>query len=425
MAMLACLLVLAYCWVDVESKDDCMRFGAVFPIPLEQNNVHLDCTGPQGRPLCCSAVDDSVSRGVGWEDMSAVVKEDKDLVCQVTRKYKASPYEREQLDLAWRLQNVTDWEARSSALVENILSVDSQTHSKKWLKRVKAHMKHNDGVAVSISDNDHHYLSKYIVTRTCNDKSKNDQWIEWIEPLTIHARHPFGMSTCKRVRKPPFINRSNVDYVLIQSAENLGRSRVGTARATRGGSGRKQKPPKHYFLDAGTSTFDSSLWWFTCAYAQMGISFNDVYGWEKTLLHPEEYWSKVPEKWKGHWHFYNVPITSNSSSRAVDSPLGMLKQMSHPQDFVAFKLDIDWPLTEMPIAASLLRNPEDNVLVDEFFFELHFRCEVMMSVNGAGNGCGWGQNIPSEREGIILDRPHVLSYFRDLRETGIRAHFWP
>jgi len=47
------------------------------------------------------------------------------------------------------------------------------------------------------------------VTRTCNDKSKNDEWIEWIEPLTIHARHPFGMSTCKRVRKPPFINRSD------------------------------------------------------------------------------------------------------------------------------------------------------------------------------------------------------------------------
>lgn len=300
-------------------------------------------------------------------------------------------------------------------------------HSKKWLKLVKSHMNYHNGVPLTVSDTDHYYLSKFEVTRKCNDKKRNENWIEWIEPLTIHARHPFGMNTCKRVRKPPFINRSNVDYVLIQSAENLKKSRVGSRRkqSSKDKNTGTVRPPKHFFLDAGTSTFDSSLWWFTCAYSQMGISFNDVYGWEKTLLHPEQYWTRVPEKWKPYWHFYNVPITANSSRRSIDSPLGMLKQVSQEHDFVAFKLDIDWPLTEMPIAASLLTNPEDNKLVDEFFFELHFRCEVMMSNNGPGNGCGWGTNIPMEREGIILERPHILAFFRQLRETGIRAHFWP
>ena len=422
------LVMIIINWAITDGQKCRSPFGQIFPIPLQQRNVRLDCALPNGKPICCSAVDDSKSRGVGLDDpeLELVEKEsDRDLVCKITRKYTPSPYERAQLDLAWQLQNITEWEARSNELVKTILSEDIIGHSKKWLKRVKTHMNfHGEehGVA-SNPDADNYYLSKFTVKRTCNKAAKNDEWTEWIEPLTIHARHPFGMNTCKRVRSGPVIDRSNVDYVLIQSGKNLARARVGSRRSKM--RAKASPRPQHYFLDAGTSTFDSSLWWFTCAYAQMGISFNDVYGWEKTLLHPEEYWKRVPEKWKAHWHFYNVPVSSNSSRRAIDSPLGMLKQLSHERDFVAFKLDIDWPLTEMPIAASLLRNAEDNALVDEFFFELHFRCEVMMSVGGPGNGCGWGTSIPFEREGIRLERPDVLIYFRQLRETGIRAHFWP
>ena len=42
-------------------------------------------------------------------------------------------------------------------------------------------------------------------------------------------------------------------------------------------------------------------------------------------------------------------------------------------DFVSFKLDIDHPDTEIPIALSLLQDPNLAAMVDEFFFELHFR----------------------------------------------------
>ena len=57
-------------------------------------------------------------------------------------------------------------------------------------------------------------------------------------------------------------------------------------------------------------------------------------------------------------------------------------------------------------------------LVDEFFFELHFRCDVMMT-------CGWGNKMPLELAGLPLDRHHALGLFSDLRKNGIRAHFWP
>jgi len=92
----------------------------------------------------------------------------------------------------------------------------------------------------------------------------------------------------------------------------------------------------------------------------------------------------------------------------------------------------------MPIALSLLSDPSLAALVDEFFFELHFQCEVMTS-------CGWGKRVPPQSHGLVLDRPHVLQvryarrpcrspphfpplhsqFFIDLRTKGIRAHIWP
>jgi len=425
-------------------KEDCIKIGATFPVPLQQKNVNLGCKLPDGRKVCCSATnsrEDSPGRGVGTE--VAEISYPDELECNITRSYESSPYEKEMLAMAWMLRNISDWKERTDRLKSIILSDDMVSDSRNWLKRVKWHMHRSHSrhpYTDAYAQSDAHYLSRYRIKRVCNIESFSRDWIEWIEPLTIHARHPFGMNTCRKVRGNPSVDRSNVDYVLLTSGEHLHESRVGTSRLRSGsgsGSGsvsvRGGKanyidvngPPRHYLLDAGTSTFDSSLWWFTCAYSQMGISFNDVYGWEKTLLHPVEYWSKVPDKWKPFWHFYNVGITANSSRRAEDSPLGMLKDISKPNDFVAFKLDIDYPATEMPIAMSLLNNLDDNKLVDEFFFELHFQCEIMMSVNGSGNGCGWGVGIPKRHSGLRLDRPHVMTYFLQLRESGMRAHFWP
>lgn len=96
-----------------------------------------------------------------------------------------------------------------------------------------------------------------------------------------------------------------------------------------------------------------------------------------TLLEPVDYWRRVPAAWKPYWHFYNVPIAAEAT--AADSPLGFLQTMATPADFVAFKLDIDHPALEMPLALSLLSGDSEAGgrggldLIDEFFFELHFR----------------------------------------------------
>ena len=137
-----------------------------------------------------------------------------------------------------------------------------------------------------------------------------------------------------------------------------------------------------------------------------------------SLQNPIKFWEHVPPRWKPLYHFYNSPLSS--STEAADSVQAFLKKLKvTPNDFVSFKLDIDTPAVEIPIALELL-NPESAFagLVDEFFFELHFRCEIMMP-------CGWDDKMPEEYAGLKLDRFGALKFFSDIRRKGIRAHFWP
>ena len=84
----------------------------------------------------------------------------------------------------------------------------------------------------------------------------------------------------------------------------------------------------------------------------------------------------MPEKWKPFWHFYNVPISGNQSS--PNSVVSFIKNLAVQEDFVSFKLDIDSPINEIPIALDILNDASITSLIDEFFFELHYRCDIMM-----------------------------------------------
>ena len=94
-----------------------------------------------------------------------------------------------------------------------------------------------------------------------------------------------------------------------------------------------------------------------------------------------------------------------------------MQQIALEEDFVSFKLDIDTPTIEIPIALQLSRDPAVAKLVDEFFFELHFDCEFMVA-------CGWGF-VPDYFEDFKLDRQNAMKLMLDTRKLGVRAHFWP
>jgi hypothetical protein len=42
-----------------------------------------------------------------------------------------------------------------------------------------------------VHPDDDEYMSKFVITTTCG-QARPKQWVEWIEPLSVHARHPFG-----------------------------------------------------------------------------------------------------------------------------------------------------------------------------------------------------------------------------------------
>lgn len=141
---------------------------------------------------------------------------------------------------------------------------------------------------------------------------------------------------------------------------------------------------------------------------------NSIYAWEISLLEPTSFWKEVPPSLNHLYHFYNIPISSNITNK--DSPLRIIKRMATPDDFVAFKLDIDSPLTEIPIALQLVSDPKLANLIDEFFFELHFQCELIKSC--------WG-DVPDHIAGLRLDRYSTMQLYLKYRLLGIRSHFWP
>jgi len=434
-----------------------IRWGNTFAVPIVTDVVVKACKLPNGNDVCCTAVDGSVDeagRGVGNGLYAPISSSDK-TECTITKTYVSSPWELEQLKESVRISKIGQaelelnrdkeygadevddgshlplqiHEQRQRALLDYIGSEAYIKHSKKMLERIKVHMS-SGNAPEKIVDDDWFYLSYWKYVKKCPYTFTNVEWNEWIEPVIITSRHPFSYSSCRKVggelvnKGVPRTDRSNVDYVLLKSGKQLQNDRK-----------RKQTKNSHYFLDAGTSTFDSSLLWFTCAYSQRRISFDQVYGWEMTLLEPQDYWSRVPKKWIPNWHFYNTPISAEEEDSA--SPMRIIKSIAQKDDFVAFKLDIDAPIVEMPIARQLMNDASFSDLVDEFFFELHYRCEIMTS-------CGWGKRVPERAEsvnyhaywnkkdatlaserGMLLERATVSQFFIDLRKKGIRAHIWP
>jgi hypothetical protein len=151
-------------------------------------------------------------------------------------------------------------------------------------------------------------LSKFVNTRRCRRRLPQlrspssdgyqweetvHEWAEFIEPITVHARHPFALASCQHIpaiskafpnngepHAAPHAPIMDVDYILLKSGSDLHQSLSSGSHnkpdfhhtgqdSPAEQRYRKDLPRKHIMVDAGTSTFDSSLFWFTCAYSQV------------------------------------------------------------------------------------------------------------------------------------------------------------
>lgn len=266
------------CFRFIAVNSDCIRWGNMFDVPLEGKNVELNCKKSDGKNICCAGVNSThptsnpmISRGVGVDYDKELtfasrekVQKVTEMSCEILKTYHSSPQELRDLQKAIEIETLSTFEEKHHALLSYVTSDEVVRNSSEWLERVRQHMSSSESPTETWQDRE--YLSRFTYKRTCSNTDKVEEWTEWIEPISITARHPFGFGRCRNAaayhKKPHKTGRSDVDYVLLQSGKDLGRH---------SNSGRRHESDKkrHYMMDAGTSTFDSSLYWFTCGYSQV------------------------------------------------------------------------------------------------------------------------------------------------------------
>ncbi len=82
------------------------------------------------------------------------------------------------------------------------------------------------------------------------------------------------------------------------------------------------------------------------------------------------YWESVPEIYKSRLHYYNTPITSDTA--APNHPLGVIRTIYRPGDFVALKLDIDDHLLETAFIEAIEKDSNLVHYIGEMFYEQHY-----------------------------------------------------
>ena len=409
----------------------CFKWGRATGDLQSTNALDMNCLLPSGKLTCCSMTGDTqeihmkadfrhIPHG-NHHHKSELRRGNLPRMCHEESNYIPSSYEIDQLHTAAEIGGIQDEKMAHLKFIEFITSEVQLNNSFLWLTRVMERQRYPyETPTTEQMEIDVKYLSRFNRSLVC-DGDVVESWVDWIEPISVHGRHPYSLLTCLHKRKPPLIDinefRSNhsqyftgmlnvtgiqnTDYILVHTPY------INTM---------KYFPNRNNFLlDAGTSAYSSSLVWLNCIYMQHNISFDRIFGWESSPLEPTAFWDEVPKQIRAKYHFYNAPMSSNITHG--NSPLRIIKQLAKSEDFVSFKLDIDSPLVEVPTVLQLLENPTLSALVDEFFFELHFQCGIMA-------GCGWGKT-PGVVDGLNMSRTSAMELFRDLRKLGIRSHFWP
>ena len=173
-----------------------------------------------------------------------------------------------------------------------------------------------------------------------------------------------------------------------------------------------------FFYLGASQSFTISTQYFACAYAQTGINVDQIYSYEYVKHDPVMWWNSVPSPFTKKLHFINVGVGADVKSEY--NPVHLIKSLFEPNDFVAFKLDVDTSDIEIPIFLEILEDPSVHSLIDEFIFELHYNCPVMSK--------WWGHVVlkanSTKSHALSFNRVTALKMFSDLRHKGVRAHFW-
>ncbi|KAL4430875.1 hypothetical protein ABPG75_006131 [Micractinium tetrahymenae] len=172
---------------------------------------------------------------------------------------------------------------------------------------------------------------------------------------------------------------------------------------------RRLYPGRALLMDFGSSHFQTSVQWMLQRYGALGVEFNEIWGYELAKIDLNQYWGVVPPDVKPRLHFLNEGITNDTAS--PEHPIHMIKKQVRPGDFLVIKLDVDAPAVELPFMRAIAEDAELRRLIGELHFEMHYTHRDMALWFGDSGG-----NV------TISD---VLTMFRELRQEGLRLHYWP
>lgn len=296
---------------------------------------------------------------------------------------KLIEYQPSIIENAWRAEiaslksNDAAWEAGCSKIRRELAD------HKEIIHEIEMHLSAQGAVSSSS-------LSHHVYEDTCTRVRKRIP----IEPLTSFLRHPLAICSPGDL----ILDKS---YMLIPFAHEVG-----------------AKHSYKWLFDAGASTYDTgaggaSQSWFVNAYRSRGYEFDRIIGWEAAPTAPARQWSSVPADVKRKTSWYNIPATTEVGG--ADNPLTFIKELTKPEDYVVFKLDIDQPSVEVALVQQIMSDPELWTLIDDFYFEHHVTGSPMQS-NGWGN-----LSMAKTPMGDIEDSYNIFTFFR---EKGIRAHSW-
>lgn len=283
---------------------------------------------------------------------------------------KGSGYIPSQLEKTFA-DNALAWLQSSDDLCSHLSNATRQT----WIDTIQGRLAPSTG-------------STEIFSRWCED----GQTPQAIEPLAGLLRDPRFLCD-ENTREKKF----SIEWLLLADKNRLA----------------EEEGARKILFDAGGTHFMDAMNFFTSEYERRGIVFDEVHVWEAQPQGTEAYWQGTPPevrmKWEPRLFFYDgVPVTATPGDD--NNPVYRIHTRCRPNDFCAFKLDIDTPSVELPIVEQLLASPAlTGATLDEFFFEHH--------VHGLMQYYGWGTQV----NGTFADS---YAMFTKLRQLGVRCHSW-
>ena len=173
---------------------------------------------------------------------------------------------------------------------------------------------------------------------------------------------------------------------------------------------------KKFYFDAGASDWmhgkgGPSLDYFVKIWERSGHEFDEIHAFEMETSE-KKFKKSVPKEYKEITHYKQCAVSSKEEDHSEDNPFLplLIKELTEPNDFVLFKLDIDSPTVENGNIEFILNDPDPRI--DELVWEHHISGNYLMKE--------WGD--PSTLDQMSLRESY--DFFLRLRQKGIRAHSW-